>query len=118
MNTHFCTFQCDGKTRTLKGTFEEINELVHFMRHVSLLKRENISDPLALRKENEMTLNEPELPDDYPVYGDYMYVADGKLIRSDWHGINVREFKHKIGAKVVCRCDIIVRARAAGRDVS
>lgn len=32
------------------------------------------------------TLNEKELSNDYPVYWDYLYKADGKLIRSDIQG--------------------------------
>lgn len=54
-------------------------------------------------------LDEPILPDDYPVYGNYLYVADGKPVMSDWHDITVREFKHHIGAKEIRRCDIYGR---------
>lgn len=62
----------------------------------------------------EPRLNEPILPDDYPVYADYLYVADGKVIRSDWHGVNVRRLKHELGAKEIRRCDIAGRqARTA-----
>ena len=57
-------------------------------------------------------LDEPELPDNYPIYGNYLYVADGKIVRSDWHGITAAQFKRKIGAKVLCRCDIYGRQRA------
>lgn len=32
------------------------------------------------------TLNEQELSNDYPVYWDYLYKADGRLIRSDVQG--------------------------------
>jgi hypothetical protein len=49
------------------------------------------------------------LPDDYPVYGDYLYVADGKLYRSDWHGINVRQLRNREGFKEVRRCNIEAR---------
>src|SRR5687768_7521016 len=42
-------------------------------------------------------LNEPILEDDYPVYGDYLYVADGRVVRSDIFG-NVRRLKHDLGA--------------------
>lgn len=55
-------------------------------------------------------LNENLLPDDYPIYGDYLYVADGKVYRSDWHGINVRTLKLREGFKEVRRCDISGRA--------
>ncbi len=50
------------------------------------------------------------MPDDYPVYGNYLYVADGKVIMSDWHDITVRRLKHELGAKEICRCDIAGRA--------
>lgn len=58
--------------------------------------------------------NEGVLPDDYPVYGDYMYVADGKLYRSDWHGITVRELKGREGFNEVRRCNITARRAAGG----
>lgn len=50
-------------------------------------------------------LNERILPDDYPIYGDYFYLADGKVYRSDWHGITVRELKAREGFKEVRNCD-------------
>ena len=52
------------------------------------------------------------LPDDYPIYGDYLYVADGKLYRSDWHGITVRQLKGREGFKEVRRCNIAARRQA------
>jgi hypothetical protein len=58
-------------------------------------------------------LNEPVLPDDYPVYGDYLYVVDGKLYRSDWHDITVRQLKAREGFKEIRRCDIYGRKRSA-----
>jgi hypothetical protein len=54
-------------------------------------------------------LNEPVLPDDYPVYGDYLYVADGKVIKSDWHDITVRQLKRLLGAIEIRRCDMVGR---------
>lgn len=37
--------------------------------------------------DKEVTFKPGEiLPDDYPVYGDYLYFADDKLIRSDIFG--------------------------------
>jgi hypothetical protein len=57
----------------------------------------------------EKKMNEPVLPDDYPVYADYLYVADGKVIRSDWHGITVARLKLAMGAKEIRRCDIVGR---------
>ncbi|NTS31308.1 hypothetical protein HQ945_08570 [Phyllobacterium sp. BT25] len=57
-------------------------------------------------------LNERELPDDYPVYGDYLYVADGKVIRSDVFG-TVRDLRRDTGAKVITSCDIYGREALA-----
>jgi len=50
-------------------------------------------------------LDEPILPDDYPIYGNFNYLADGKLIVSDWHGITAREFKAREGIKELRRYD-------------
>lgn len=63
------------------------------------------------KSEKENKLDEPILPDDYPVYGDYFYVADGKPIRSNWHDITVRQLKNREGYKEVRRCDIYGRKR-------
>lgn len=54
-------------------------------------------------------LKEPILEDDYPIYGDYLYVADGKVYRSDFHDITVRELRIRMGFKEVRRCDILGR---------
>lgn len=56
-------------------------------------------------------LKEPILEDDYPIYAGYLYVADGNVISSDWHGITAREFKAREGIKELRRCDM------AGRDL-
>ena len=50
------------------------------------------------------------LEDDYPVYGDYWYVVDGKPVRSDFFG-TVLDLKRVTGAKEVYSCD------AVGRDL-
>lgn len=58
----------------------------------------------------ETSLNENELEDDYPVYWDYFYVCDGKVIRSDIQG-TVRQLKNdlrkhlKLEAKVITNYD-------------
>jgi hypothetical protein len=49
--------------------------------------------------------NETVLPDDYPIYGDYLYLADGKVYRSDWHGITVADLKKIEKFSEVRRCD-------------
>lgn len=56
--------------------------------------------------------NEDILPDDYPVYGNYLYVADGKVIMSDWHGITVARLKAHEGFKEVRRCNVYARKAA------
>ncbi len=63
-------------------------------------------------------LDEPVLADDYPIYADYLYVADGKVVRSDWHGITVRQLKGREGYAEVRRCDIdgrLALARSEGQ---
>lgn len=57
-------------------------------------------------------LNENLLPDDYPVYGDYLYVCDGKVIRCDLISGTIVDLKrdlrnhYKLEAKVITNCDI------------
>lgn len=67
-----------------------------------------------MSKSVERQFNERELPDDYPVYGDYLYVADGKVIRSDIFG-TVRNLKHDVGAEVITTCDIYGRREALAK---
>jgi hypothetical protein len=61
-------------------------------------------------------LEEPILDDDYPVYGNYLYVCDGKVIRSDVFG-TVADLKrdlrsyYKLDAKEIRRCDIAGRQK-------
>lgn len=61
------------------------------------------------------TLNEHILPDDYPVYGDYLYICDGKLIRCDLMSGTIADLKedlrshYKLEAKEITNCDIIGR---------
>lgn len=52
------------------------------------------------------------LPDDYPVYGNYLYVADGKVIMSNWHDVTVGFMKRQEGFKEVRRCNIYARKAA------
>ena len=62
-------------------------------------------------------LNEPILEDDYPIYGNYVYVVDGKVVRSDYHEITVRQWKYYLYRdtgtlpKEIRRCDILGRSR-------
>ena len=55
-------------------------------------------------------LDEPILEDDYPVYYGYVYVADGKVKRSDIEG-NVARLKAYLKATEIRRCDIFGRKR-------
>ncbi len=62
----------------------------------------------------EVVLNEKVLDDDYPVYFNYLYVADGKVVRSDIEG-TIKNLKkdlkvtYGIDAKVITSCDIFGR---------
>lgn len=63
---------------------------------------------------------EPEekmLADDYPVYWDYLYVADGKVVRSDIKGTVAdlrRDLEGRgITAKEITSCDIVTRGKLA-----
>jgi hypothetical protein len=62
--------------------------------------------------------DEDELPDDYPVYGGYLYVADGEVYRSDWHCITVRELKARTGFKEIRCCNIAARRAAIDAEVA
>lgn len=57
-------------------------------------------------------LNEPILADDYPVYGGYLYVADGKVVSSPLHESTVGRLKRRLGATEIRRCDIYGRRAA------
>ena len=50
-------------------------------------------------------LKERELPDDYPIYGGYTYVADDQVIVSEWHGITAGQLKACLGVRVLKNCD-------------
>lgn len=57
-------------------------------------------------------LNERVLPDDYPVYAGYLYVADGNVIESDIEG-TVKRLKACLSAAVITNCDIYGRQAIA-----
>lgn len=61
---------------------------------------------------SEQFPNEDILPDDYPIYGNFLYVADGKLYMSDWHDITVRTLKIHENFSEVRRCNIQARQDA------
>ena len=66
-----------------------------------------------------VVLSETELENDYPVYWDYLYVCDGKVVKSDIQG-TVADLKRdlrshrKLEAKVITTCDIEGRRKLAG----
>jgi hypothetical protein len=66
-----------------------------------------------------VVLNETELENDYPVYCDYLYVCDGKVVKSDVQG-TVADLKrdlrshYKLEANVITTCDIEGRRKLAG----
>lgn len=72
-----------------------------------------------MTNEKDVVLAEKELDDNYPVYWDYLYVCDGKVIKSDVNGTvadlkrDLREH-YKLEAKVIKNCDIISRRQLAG----
>lgn len=49
--------------------------------------------------------DETVLPNDYPIYGDYFYLADGKVYRSDYHDITVAELKRLEKFNEIRRCN-------------
>ena len=59
-------------------------------------------------KQEEAKMDEPILPDDYPVHATYYYVVDDVAIRSEVAG-TVRDLKHSSGGYEVRRCDIVAR---------
>lgn len=58
---------------------------------------------------------EDVLEDDYPVYGDYIYLVDGIITSSNWHDITVREFKLYMKAEEIRNCRIYHPARKNAR---
>ncbi len=65
-------------------------------------------DTTKERKLDGILDGENVLPDDFPVYGDYIYVADGRVIRSDLFG-TVRDLKRDTGAKEIRNCKMGAR---------
>lgn len=61
-------------------------------------------------------LDEPILPDDYPIYAGYLYIVDGKLHVSDFHDVTVLYLKRKLGANEVRRCDIYGRKEIMDKE--
>lgn len=49
------------------------------------------------------------LDDDYPIYGDYLYVVDGQVVISDYHDITAKQFKRILNAKEIRNCNMFGR---------
>lgn len=58
--------------------------------------------------------SELPLDDDYPVYWDYVYLVDGKMVRSDIQG-TVRDLKRATKATEIRNCDIFERRKLANQ---
>lgn len=67
-------------------------------------------EPIGTAQPQE-PLDEPVLPDDYPIYGNYLYVADGKVVMSHLHDVTARQLKAYLGATELRRCDIYGRRK-------
>jgi hypothetical protein len=67
------------------------------------------------------SLDEPLLADDYPVFGNYLYVCDGKVISSDVFG-TVADLKkdlrtyYKLEAKEIRKYDFNGRQQLLKKD--
>ena len=72
---------------------------------------DTFEDTTAMSEEKTVELNEHELSNDYPIYADYLYVADGNVYCSDYHGITARELKRRENFESVTNCDIYGRQR-------
>ena len=59
-----------------------------------------------------MRMEERVLADDYPVFWDYWYVVDGKVIKSDIKG-TVADLKRDLRAQEIKNCDIVGRMTQA-----
>lgn len=57
---------------------------------------------------NEIMRGETVLPDDYPVFYGYCYVADGVVITSDIEG-SAKELKELRGIRELRRCNLAER---------
>jgi hypothetical protein len=62
-----------------------------------------------------MNLNEPILPDDFPIHPGCLFVADGKVIESKFKG-TIKGLKALTGANEIRRCDIYRRIRMMNDD--
>ena len=54
----------------------------------------------------QLTESETILPDDYPVFGDYIYIIDGEFRQCNLTQGTIADLKRTEGAKEIRRCDI------------
>lgn len=54
-------------------------------------------------------LDEPELPDDYPMHWSYFYIFNGELARHLDEPMTVGECKKKRKLESIRRCDAVAR---------
>lgn len=62
----------------------------------------------------EIILNERDLDSDYPVYWDYLYVVDGKVIKSDIQG-TVADLKRDLRKHRGMKCESFTTCDIEGR---
>lgn len=98
-------FSQDGLVETANSMHAIIEEQKSIMsRSEGVTKEDNLKPCKEMIEENkENEIDRDILPDDYPIYGDYMYVADGKPYRSEWHGITVKHLKQHGNFKEIRR---------------
>lgn len=79
------------------------------MSQVGILLK-NIKPKTTRTEMKTIILNEQELANDYPVHWNYLYVVDGKVIRSDVKGTvaTLKRDLRSLGkeANVIMNCDI------------
>jgi len=101
----------DGSWKVLECGDGQVSGLTPSMDPVKFYRSLKIS--VANMEPEE--LDEHPLSDDYPVYWDYFYVVDGKVIRSDIKGtvLQLKQELRKRGmeANDVTSCDIIGRTK-------
>lgn len=103
-----------NKKRQIKTKRQE-QTVTLFKKEDQKIAEQQRKDKIKNFKYNERKLNEALLADDYPVNWDYLYVVDGKVVRSDVKG-NVSTLKRDLNAQgITCRsisqCDIAGRRK-------
>lgn len=63
-----------------------------------------------------LTSSETIMPDDGYIYAGYVYIADGRFVRSDYHGVSVAEWKRLMKFSEVRRCDLFAHPGACLGD--